>query len=91
MVSSVQIRSVAATFSAVDLQNKIAALLEKMSDPDMITSANAGGGASYSRQERIKIQELLELYQLALEYKQTGRIGQQSDIAQFVHPVAVRF
>ena len=91
MVSSVQIRSVAATFSAVDLQNKIAALLEKMADPDMITSANAGGGASYSRLERIKIQELLELYQLALEYKQTGRIGQQSDLSQFVHPVAVRF
>ena len=72
-------------------ENVDAALLEKMSDPDMITSANAGGGASYSRQERIKIQELLELYQLALEYKQTGRIGQQSDLAQFVHPVAVRF
>lgn len=90
MISSVTIRATAAQFSAVDLQSKIAALLEKLNDPDMITAANAGGGASYSRAERVKILDLLSLYQLALEYKQTGRIGQQSDLAQFITPIAVR-
>jgi hypothetical protein len=90
-VSSVQIRATAAAFSAVDLQNKIADLLTKLNDPDMITSANAGGGASYTRTERVKVLDLLELYQLALEFKQTGRIGTQADLAQFVTPIATRF
>lgn len=90
MISAVTVRSTAAVFSVPELQTKIAALLEKLNDPDMITAANAGGGASYSRVERVKILELLELYQLAVEYKQTGKIGQQSDFAQFVHPFAVR-
>ena len=90
-VSSVQVRATAAAFSAVDLQNKIADLLTKLNDPDMITSANAGGGASYTRTERVKVLDLLELYQLALEFKQTGRIGQQADLAQFVSPIATRF
>lgn len=90
MISSVTVRATAATFSAQDLRTKIAALLEKLNDPDMITAANAGGGASYARTERVKIMELLELYQLSLEYKETGKIGKQSDIAQFVHPFAVR-
>ena len=90
-VSSVQVRATAAALSAVDLQNKIADLLMKLNDPDMITSANAGGGASYTRTERVKIMDLLELYQLALEFKQTGRIGKQADLAQFVTPHAVRF
>lgn len=90
-VSSVKIRAVAAAFSAVDLQNKIADLLVKLNDPDMITAANAGGGASYTRTERVKILDLLELYQLALEFKQTGIIGKQADLAQFVTPFATRF
>lgn len=90
-VSSVQVRATAASFSAVDLQNKIADLLTKLNDPDMITSANAGGGASYTRTERVKVLDLLELYQLALEFKQTGRIGTQADLAQFVTPIATRF
>jgi hypothetical protein len=90
-VSSVQVRATAAALSAVDLQNKIADLLTKLNDPDMITAANAGGGASYTRTERVKIMDLLELYQLALEFKQTGRIGKQADLAQFTTPIAVRF
>lgn len=90
-VSFVQVRATAAAFSAVDLQNKIADLLTKLNDPDMITSANAGGGASYTRTERVKVLDLLELYQLALEFKQTGRIGTQADLAQFVTPIATRF
>lgn len=90
MISSVTVRATAAQFSAIDLQSKIAALLEKLNDPDMITAANAGGGASYSRAERVKILDLLSLYQLALEFKQTGKIGQQSDLAQFITPIAVR-
>lgn len=91
MITSTQIRATAATFSAPELQQKISDLLSKLSDPDMITSANAGGGASYSRVERVKIQELIELYQLAIEFKQTGKIGQQSDLAQFVYPFAIRY
>ena len=91
MISSVQIRAVAARFSAVELQNKIADILTKLSDPDMISSASTGGGASYARVERVKAQELLELYQLALDFKTTGRISTQSDLAQFTTPVAVRF
>lgn len=90
MISSVTIRATAAQFSAIDLQSKIAALLEKLNDPDMITAANAGGGASYSRAERVKILDLLSLYQLALEFKQTGKIGCQEDLAQFITPFAVR-
>ena len=90
MISSVQIRAVAARFSAVELQNKIAEILTKLADPDMISSASTGGGASYARVERVKAQELLELYQLALDFKTTGSLATQSDLAQFVTPVAVR-
>lgn len=90
MISSVQIRATAAVYSIPQLQDKIAALLEKLNDNDMITAANAGGGASYTRAERVKILDLLSLYQLTVEYKQTGKIGSQEDIAQFVTAYAVR-
>ena len=89
MISSVEIRATAAVYSVPELQEMLRGLLEKLKDPDMITAATTGGGTSYTRAQRVKIEKLIELYQLTIEWKQHGTLP-QSDTVQFVYPIATR-
>lgn len=89
MITSTQIRSCAALYTVPELQEMLRALHLKLQDPDMITSASTGGGTSYTRVQRTPILDLIELYTLTIQYKQTGTIGSQADLgAQFITPIA---
>ena len=85
--STVNIRSTAALFSIPELQEKIRNLHEKLADPDMITSANTAG-SSYTRAQRVQIEELIAHYQAVIDYKENGHRFPQSAIAQFITPIA---
>lgn len=87
-VSSVTVRSLAAEYSLPELQEALRGLLEKLKDPDMITSASPGGGTSYTRAQRVKLEDLIATYQLAIDYKQNGGHFSQEQIAQFITPIA---
>lgn len=87
MISSVKIRACAEAYSIPELETMLRDLLQKLQDPDMITSATTGGGTAYQRQQRVKIEDLIELYQATLDYKRHGSLP-QSDITQFVTPYA---
>jgi hypothetical protein len=70
------IKSIASLFSVDELQTKIRELtLQLLENPDQIVSASTGAGASYSKQINATPAELIELFSLALEYKQTGAIS----------------
>ncbi len=91
IITSTLVRSYASMYTEEQLRSMIRAAAEKLaSEPDMLTSVNAGGGVTYSRQERVKLTDLLELYQQALEYKTSGGELPQTDIAQFGRPVFPR-
>lgn len=85
--STVNVRSTASLYSIPELQEKIRALHEKLVDPDMITSANTAG-TSYTRVQRVQIEDLIALYQAAIDFKENGHRFPQSSIAQFIDPVA---
>ena len=86
-VRMVHVRALAAQYSAVEIKEKIKVLTDKLGEVDMITSANAGG-TSYARQQRISIEDALELHQLALEWKESNGGLHQSSVVQIVEPVA---
>lgn len=85
--TTTNIRAAAALYSVVELQERIRSLHEKLADPDMITSANTAGTA-YQRTQRVQIEELIALYQAAIDYKENGHCFPQSSIAQFITPIA---
>lgn len=68
------VRAVATSYTADQLKQMITQTTQQLiSDPTFITSAAAGGGTSYSRTERARLDQLIELYQRALDY-QSGNI-----------------
>lgn len=68
-----------------DLRAK--ALKELAEGGSSITSVSTGGGASYSRSAPVDVQQRVELYQRAIEYR-TGVSG--SDLSQESYPVFIR-
>jgi hypothetical protein len=83
--STTNIRATAALYSVPELQEKIRALHLKLEDPDMITAANTGG-TSYTRQQRVAVEELIALYQATIDYKQNG--NRFPAAAQIITPIA---
>lgn len=70
------VKAFAVAYSEQELRAKITATArDAVENPNMITSASTGGGSSYAREERIKVTDLLELLEAALEYKLTGQVN----------------
>lgn len=69
-ITKTLIRSIANSYTISELQCKIHEALEKLGTGGVITSAASGGGTSYTRQITGTPDELVELYQRALDYKQ---------------------
>lgn len=85
-LSQTLIRATADAYSLEELQALRREAIRKLAaEPDLIVSVSTGGGASYSRQQRMPLQTLVELYQLAIDYK--THQANQSDIAQHATPV----
>lgn len=85
-ITSELVRAYAASYTADELKALISETSKKLAEnPDMITNVNTAGGASYARQERVKLSELLTLYMQAYDYL-TGA-NTQSDICQFASPI----
>lgn len=86
VISETIIRAFAAAYTLQQLEEmRSRALEELVENPNVLTSVNTGGGASYSQQERMTAQERIELLQRAIDYK-TGK-AHQGDVAQFGTPV----
>lgn len=64
------IRSTAAAYTVEQLQEKLSDALAKMGTGSVMTSVSTGGGTSYGRQVTATPEELVELYQRALDLKQ---------------------
>lgn len=74
-ITSEIVRAVANLYTLSDLQEELKkATLQFLQNPERITSASTGAGASYTKALNISSLELVELLSLALEYKKTGVI-----------------
>lgn len=67
------VRTVAAQYSVDELKAMQKELLTKLAtESEYVSSASTGAGASYSLSQRAKIEDLIELYGLAIDYLETG-------------------
>lgn len=76
--SSESLSALVEVYTLDGLKSKRKEVADKLMELELITSASGGGGSSYSRQERLKAEELLALINMAIKAK-TGReinIGQ---------------
>lgn len=63
------IRSLAETYSEAELRQKIEQLTRELAEnPWVYTGGSSGGGTSYTRQERMSLEERLTLLRKALAY-----------------------
>lgn len=70
------------------LKTRLSELLEQLTlHPDEIVSASTGGGASYSKKERISIGDLVACYRAAIAAMSGESV--QSSVVQFGYPVHV--
>lgn len=65
----------AETYTLPELKAKRKDVADKLTAMDMITSASSGAGASYSRTERIKANELFNLITAAIRIKENRDTG----------------
>lgn len=66
------IKATATTYTKAQLQQKIADCLDKLAEIDYIKTASTGAGASYSLAQRARYDEMLQLYQRAIDYLDNG-------------------
>lgn len=79
-ITSELVRSVASMYTVEQLQEKIAGLITDLeTNGSSIISASTGAGASYTRKIEASREDLLLLYQAALEYKM-GIVSKGGDI-----------
>lgn len=68
------IRSFAITYSADELKDKLRQAHAELEKGSVITSATSGGGTSYARTMVLTPAEAVELYQRALELRESGTL-----------------
>lgn len=74
--------SLAEAFSESELQEQVTALARELAEqPYVFTAGSSGGGVSYQRQERMRLEERLVLLRRALEYKR-GDVGVVSPVGR---------
>lgn len=66
------IKATATTYTKAQLQQKIADCLDKLAEIDYIKTASTGAGASYSLAQRARYDEMILLYQRAIDYLDNG-------------------
>lgn len=70
------IKGVALLYTVDELQTELrTAIQEMLANPERVTAASTGSGASYTKELMLSPAELVELLTFALEYKQTGTIS----------------
>lgn len=70
------------------LKTRLSELLEQLTlHPDEIVSASTGGGASYSKRDRISLPDLIACYRAAIALMEGE--STQSNLVQFAYPVHV--
>ncbi len=84
-MSILTVESLANTYALGELKEKRREVADKLLQLDMVTSAS-GAGSSYTRAERLKAEELLNLLEQAIAKKE----GRTPDIGQGVSVVAFR-
>ena len=76
VITEAVVTTIADLFSLGELQEKLReATMNLLENPDRIVSASTGSGASYSKSMNFYPQELVELYKLAIQYKETGELS----------------
>lgn len=86
IITQTLIRAFASTYSLAQLeQMRAEAMTDLVNNPDQITNVSTGGGASYAQTAKMSAAERIELFQLAIDYKNS--VSAQTDIAQFGTPV----
>lgn len=82
------VRAIAANNTAAQLKTRIAELITDLAaNPDRIVSVNTGG-ASYTREARLTLSDMLTLYQRALDMLEGH--DDITDYAQEARPVFLR-
>lgn len=85
-ITQTLIRATAEAYTLEELQALRRDAIRKLAaEPDYIANVSTGGGASYARAQRVPLQQLVELYQRAIDYKQGTTT--QAEVAQFATPV----
>lgn len=74
------IKATAETYPADELRAKRTEMMEKLAELDFVSSASTGAGASYSISQRAGVEEMIELYTLALEYQNSGEVRSGAEI-----------
>lgn len=88
-ITQEMVRAYALAYDAEELKELIISTAKQLAEnPDMIVSAATGGGASYTRQARIPLSDLLSLYEQAYAYLTGEDIS--GDLGQAARPVFTR-
>lgn len=66
------IKATATTYTKTQLQSMIGDCLAKLAEIDYLKSASTGAGASYSLAQRARYDEMIQLYQRAIDYIDNG-------------------
>lgn len=67
------VKAVAGQYTTEELRAMQKELLDKLaSEPEYVSEATTGAGAGYKLSQRAKIEDLIELYALAIDYKESG-------------------
>lgn len=74
------VKAVAGANTEEQLQAIIKEQAAALAENEVIISASTGAAASYAMKERNRLTDLLDLYSMALEYKQTGRVDALSTL-----------
>lgn len=70
-MSAELVKSLAETYTESELRERITALTQELVEqPFIYTAGSSGGGVNYQRQERMKLEERLDLLRRALRYKE---------------------
>lgn len=75
-LSETTIKAIAELYTIEELKlNLNNAVQEMLQNPEKIISASTGSGASYTKTVTMSAVDMVELFSMAIEYKQNGFIG----------------
>lgn len=74
-ITDTLVRAIARVYTTEQLRQKLTAAAELLGSGSVITQAATGSGTSYTRQLTMTPDEAVELYQLALDYRENNIVN----------------
>lgn len=82
------IKAVANIYSVEELETELQkAVIEMLANPEKIISASTGSGASYTKTVSMSASDLVELLNLALEYKKNGFVTSGNNVFRVISAI----